>query len=88
MSTSAEKLEQGSNQQIDVPAKAAPDETPSLEKKLTKRLVSLDAYRGMIMICLISVGFGLSAFEGHPYLVPLLLPEDADFHPLLKDFTP
>jgi predicted acyltransferase len=38
------------------------------ERKMTKRLVSLDAYRGIIMICLISVGFGLSAFEGHPYL--------------------
>ena len=25
-------------------------------------------------------------FEGHPNLCPLLLPEDADFHPLLKDF--
>lgn len=25
-------------------------------------------------------------FEGHPNLVPLLLPEDADFHPLRKDF--
>ena len=25
-------------------------------------------------------------FVGHPYLVPLLLPEDADFHPLRKDF--
>ena len=36
--------------------------------QLTKRLVSLDAYRGMIMICLISVGFGLSAFKGHPWL--------------------
>lgn len=31
--------------------------------------------------------FGIT-FEGHPYLVPLLLPDDADFHPLLKDFTP
>ena len=30
--------------------------------------------------------FGIK-FAGHPYLVPLLLPEDADFHPLLKDFT-
>uniref|UniRef100_A0A7C4EIB4 NADH-quinone oxidoreductase subunit C n=1 Tax=Fundidesulfovibrio putealis TaxID=270496 RepID=A0A7C4EIB4_9BACT len=30
--------------------------------------------------------FGI-VFEGHPYLVPLLLPEDADFHPLRKDFT-
>jgi NADH-quinone oxidoreductase subunit C len=29
--------------------------------------------------------FGIK-FSGHPYLVPLLLPEDADFHPLLKDF--
>lgn len=29
--------------------------------------------------------FGI-VFEGHPYLVPLLLPEDADFYPLLKDF--
>lgn len=31
--------------------------------------------------------FGIK-FLGHPYLVPLLLPEDADFHPLLKDFKP
>lgn len=29
--------------------------------------------------------FGIT-FEGHPHLIPLLLPEDADFHPLLKDF--
>lgn len=29
--------------------------------------------------------FGIQ-FIGHPHLVPLLLPEDADFHPLLKDF--
>ncbi len=27
-------------------------------------------------------------FIGHPYLIPILLPEDADFHPLLKDFKP
>ena len=25
-------------------------------------------------------------FSGHPDMTPLLLPEDADFHPLLKDF--
>jgi len=31
--------------------------------------------------------FGIN-FIGHPDLSPLLLPEDADFHPLLKDFTP
>ena len=30
--------------------------------------------------------FGIK-FLGHPDLSPLLLPEDADFHPLLKDFT-
>jgi NADH-quinone oxidoreductase subunit C len=29
--------------------------------------------------------FGIK-FEGHPHLIPLLLPEDADFHPLRKDF--
>jgi NADH-quinone oxidoreductase subunit C len=29
--------------------------------------------------------FGI-VFTGHPHLIPLLLPEDADFHPLLKDF--
>lgn len=27
-------------------------------------------------------------FEGHPQLERLLLPEDADFHPLLKDYMP
>ncbi len=27
--------------------------------------------------------FGIN-FAGHPYLMPLLLPEDAQFHPLLK----
>ncbi len=31
--------------------------------------------------------FGI-VFTGHPCLEPLLLPEDADFHPLLKDFKP
>jgi NADH-quinone oxidoreductase subunit C len=30
--------------------------------------------------------FGIR-FAGHPNLVPLLLPEDADYHPLRKDFT-
>ncbi|TAN39226.1 MAG: NADH-quinone oxidoreductase subunit C [Verrucomicrobia bacterium] len=29
--------------------------------------------------------FGI-VFTGHPELIPLLLPEDADFHPLRKDF--
>ena len=30
--------------------------------------------------------FGI-VFTGHPDLSPLLLPEDADFHPLCKDFS-
>lgn len=30
--------------------------------------------------------FGI-CFAGHPDLSPLLLPEDADFHPLRKDFV-
>jgi len=30
--------------------------------------------------------FGIK-FLGHPNLTPLLLPEDADFHPLRKDFA-
>ncbi|MCB1120286.1 MAG: DUF5009 domain-containing protein [Verrucomicrobiae bacterium] len=38
------------------------------EDRKTTRLTSLDAYRGAIMISLISHGFGFSAFEGHPYL--------------------
>ena len=68
MSKPVEKQVQGSHQEIDMPAEAKADKPPPREKRMTKRLVSLDAYRGMIMICLISVGFGLSAFEGHPYL--------------------
>jgi NADH-quinone oxidoreductase subunit C len=31
--------------------------------------------------------FGIM-FSGHPNLTPLLLPEDATFHPLRKDFAP
>jgi len=31
--------------------------------------------------------FGIR-FLGHPQLTPFLLPEDADFHPLLKDYRP
>ena len=30
--------------------------------------------------------FGI-VFSGHPNLIPLLLPEDANFHPLRKDFS-
>jgi NADH-quinone oxidoreductase subunit C len=30
--------------------------------------------------------FGIH-FSGHPHLAPLLLPDDADYHPLRKDFA-
>jgi predicted acyltransferase len=36
-----------------------------------QRLVSLDAFRGLTMIWMISEGFGLSAFRGHPVLGPV-----------------
>ncbi len=35
--------------------------------KATERLVSLDAYRGAIMVALISHGFGFQALAGHPF---------------------
>ncbi len=35
---------------------------------VTQRLLSLDAYRGAIMICLISHGFGFYALQNHSYL--------------------
>jgi predicted acyltransferase len=48
------------------PEVARQEEATPLPDKQTQRLVSLDAYRGLIMLSLISVGFGLSAFKGHP----------------------
>ncbi len=51
----------------DGPRGLMPDEAlnaPGKVEDLTKRYVSLDAYRGLIMICLISVGFGLPAVQG------------------------
>lgn len=42
--------------------------TEASSVKATQRLLSLDAFRGAIMISLISHGFGFSAFEGHPFL--------------------
>ena len=35
--------------------------------KATERLISLDAYRGAVMVALISHGFGFQALKGHPY---------------------
>ena len=42
----------------------APEKTP--EKKPGGRLVSLDAYRGFIMLLLVSEGFGFSVLRNHP----------------------
>ncbi len=41
--------------------------TSSEPIKVTQRLLSLDAYRGVIMICLISHAFGFYALKDHPY---------------------
>jgi heparan-alpha-glucosaminide N-acetyltransferase len=59
---------QESDREPDKQASAEVNHARKGDKKMSKRLVSLDAYRGLIMICLISVGFGLSAFKGHPWL--------------------
>jgi predicted acyltransferase len=45
-------------------AAATPASTP--EAKTGVRLVSLDAYRGFIMLLLVSEGFGLSVLRNHP----------------------
>jgi predicted acyltransferase len=39
---------------------------PPMKPASEARWVSLDAYRGLIMILLISVGFGFGALKGHP----------------------
>ncbi|MFH1964236.1 MAG: DUF5009 domain-containing protein [Acidobacteriota bacterium] len=68
MSKPVERQLHGLDQESEMQAAARASQPPPGEKSMTKRLVSLDAYRGLIMICLISAGFGLSAFEGHPWL--------------------
>src|SRR3984893_14746346 len=40
--------------------------TPAPEKKASTRLVSLDAYRGFIMLLLASSGFGLAVLQHYP----------------------
>jgi predicted acyltransferase len=44
----------------------APAQAPPLPKLHAERLVSLDAYRGLIMLMLISHGFGLGVLESRP----------------------
>src|SRR5260370_35887985 len=40
--------------------------TRAPEKRASTRLVSLDAYRGFIMLCLASSGFGLAVLQHYP----------------------
>src|SRR5262245_3743782 len=42
------------------------EETAPPPKQAGSRLVSLDAYRGFIMLMLVSEGFGFGALQGHP----------------------
>jgi predicted acyltransferase len=48
------------------PEIADPRSGPPPTKTAIARYVSLDAYRGLIMILLVSVGFGFGALKGHP----------------------
>jgi len=45
---------------------AQPANPPAKAAKPDSRLVSLDAYRGFIMLMLASTGFGLSVLANHP----------------------
>ncbi len=46
-------------------------EPRSIQPAAPDRLISLDAFRGLTMIWMISEGFGLSAFRDHPILGPV-----------------
>src|SRR6267142_1460014 len=47
------------------PSVSIEDHSPP-HAKLTDRLLSLDVYRGVIMVCLISFGFGLRSLKDDP----------------------
>lgn len=50
-----------------ISTETAPAQTaPVIERKTAGRLVSLDAYRGFIMLLLVSHGFGFAAFSAYP----------------------
>lgn len=48
------------------PTTAAQPATPQADTAKSTRLMSLDAYRGFIMLMLVSGGFGLGALEAYP----------------------
>src|SRR5438045_3732086 len=47
-------------------ASKAAEDAPARPMQLTQRLLSLDVYRGVIMVSLICFGFGLRALEKNP----------------------
>lgn len=53
---------------VDVDPKASTAPRPPLLNTPSQRLVSLDTYRGFIMLLLISHGFGFAALEAYPKL--------------------
>ena len=67
--------------QRDKPASQEPDTAVSgvAAKRRTERLVSLDAYRGFIMIVLAAHGFGFSHFAQLPATAPAWNSADYDF---------
>ena len=42
------------------------DSLTTPEKRVAGRLISLDAYRGFIMLLLVSEGFGFGVLKSHP----------------------
>ena len=62
-------------------------ETPPAGRPLTDLFGAESIDRMMQALRLAGAPFGIT-FAGHPNLKPFLLPEDANFHPLRKDYTP
>lgn len=56
---------------VATPSIAIPPADPALRPAATERYVSLDAYRGLIMIVLVSGLFGLRTMAGHPFWNPV-----------------
>ena len=63
----------------------------------TRRLLSIDAFRGFTMICMVSEGFGLLYFLSNPYIAPIArqfqhvewnmaIPGDLHFWDLIQPF--
>ena len=76
----------------------APAEAPTrITPAVTTRLLSVDAFRGFTMICMIGEGFGLLHYVGNPYIGPIAdqfrhvdwnisIPSDLHFWDLIQPF--